>query len=223
MWTDPKHADGLTLTMPVYILTSKRTFSGAEDFTYGMQSLKRATIVGDTTGGGAHPTNAVPVTLGFVASIPFARSLNPYTHTDWEGTGVIPDIPVASDQALEAAQQAAFKDQIQHATNDNDRRAMQWQLDDMMARKASKAIDPAAVTPFFGEYQGGLVFYESGGTFYCRNGELGNQVFKLYSISADMFVLDENVHVEFVRENGKVTGLNMHWSNGGITNKGKVK
>lgn len=223
MWTDPRNADSLYLTMPVYILTSHRTFSGAEDFTYGMQSLKRATIVGDTTGGGAHPTRGVPVTLGFVASIPFARSLNPYTHTDWEGTGVIPDIPVASGIALEAAQQAVFKDQIRTAANDNDRMIAQWQLDDMVARNSSQAVVPAAVAPYSGEYQGGLVFYESEGMFYCRNGELGNQVFKLYPISPDSFVLDETVHVEFVKQEGKISGLNMHWSNGGRSYKEKVK
>ena len=39
----------------VYVLTSKRTFSAAEEFTYNLKNLKRATIIGETTGGGAHP------------------------------------------------------------------------------------------------------------------------------------------------------------------------
>ena len=71
-----------------------------------MQSVKRAVIVGDTTGGGAHPVGPFPVGQGFVADIPFARSLNPYTLTDWEGTGVIPDIPAPADKALETALKA---------------------------------------------------------------------------------------------------------------------
>jgi hypothetical protein len=54
LWTNPAEADSLLLQMPVYILTARRTFSGAEDFSYSMQSIHRAVIVGDTTGGGAH-------------------------------------------------------------------------------------------------------------------------------------------------------------------------
>lgn len=115
-WTDPAEADSLTLSMPICILTSRRTFSAAEDFSYGMQSLRRAIIVGDTTGGGAHPTRPFSIGLGFVADIPYARSLNPYTHTDWEGTGVIPDIPIAADSALETAEKAILTGQVQNAT-----------------------------------------------------------------------------------------------------------
>ncbi len=70
--------------MPLYILTSKHTFSAAEDFTYAMQVNKRAIIVGETTGGGAHPTGPVDVGQGFVMDIPFARSINHITQTDWE-------------------------------------------------------------------------------------------------------------------------------------------
>ncbi len=89
--------------VPVYILTSKNTFSAAEDFSYTMQSQKRATIVGETTRGGAHPTRYFRLTDGFGVRIPFARSINPVTKTNWEGVGVIPDEKVAADEALERA------------------------------------------------------------------------------------------------------------------------
>jgi hypothetical protein len=206
------------LSMPVYILTARRTFSGAEDFTYGMQSLKRATIVGDTTGGGAHPTGPFVVGLGFVANIPIARALNPYTHTDWEGTGVVPNIAVNADDALEAAKKAIFTAQIQSAANDNERRIPQWQLDDLIARHLQQVMDPSTLAAHAGQYQGGLVFYVNGSVLYCRNAERGDLVFKLYPISADAFVLDENVHVEFVKEDGKA-GMYMRWSNGGTSYK----
>jgi hypothetical protein len=62
-----------------------------------MQSVRRAVIVGDITGGG-HPVEPVAVAQGFGADIPFARSLNPYTHADWEGTGglfrIFPSLPL---------------------------------------------------------------------------------------------------------------------------------
>lgn len=107
LYAEPEKADGITLSMPLYILTSKQTFSAAEDFCYAMQNIKRAKIVGETTAGGAHP--AVPISLkqGFVIEIPFARSYNNITKTDWEGTGVIPDVPINAKQAFTRAKSLA--------------------------------------------------------------------------------------------------------------------
>ena len=88
---------------PVYILTSRRTFSAAEGFAYDLQALDRATIVGERTGGGAHPYENVRVGPHFVLGLPTARSLNPITGTNWQGTGVRPDIEVEADSALAVA------------------------------------------------------------------------------------------------------------------------
>ena len=223
-WTDPAKADSVLLRQPVYILTSRHTFSGAEDFSYGMQTVHRAVIVGDTTGGGAHPVGPVPVALGFVANIPFARSLNPYTHTDWEGTGVIPEIPVASDKALEAAEKAIFTNKMQQASSEEEKRQAQWQLEDILARQSAATRDAASLVPYTGTFQGGLVFYTDQSGFYCRNPERGNAVFKLIPITNDKFILDENVHVEFTKDDkGPVTGIDMWWSNGQQSHKPKDK
>ena len=95
--------------IPVYVLTSNYTFSGAEEFSYNLKHLKRGVIVGETTGGGAHPVR--PVSLGprFQASMPFARAINPITKTNWEGSGVKPHFEVASENALEKALELAEK------------------------------------------------------------------------------------------------------------------
>jgi C-terminal processing protease CtpA/Prc len=90
-------------TKPVYVLTSGVTFSAAEEFTYNLKALKRATIVGEPTGGGAHPTRGEPIDDQFSIGVPFARSVNPITKTNWEGTGVTPDVTVPAAQALETA------------------------------------------------------------------------------------------------------------------------
>jgi len=87
--------------LPVFILTSHRTFSGGEEFAYNFQSRKRATLVGETTGGGANPGGTFPVSGSLRIFIPTGRAINPITHTNWEGTGVVPDIDVAADKALE--------------------------------------------------------------------------------------------------------------------------
>jgi hypothetical protein len=93
--------------VPVYVLTSSRTFSGAEEFAYNLKNLKRATIVGETTGGGAHPVRMRELPGGLSVSIPFNRAVNPISGTNWEGAGVDPDIKTPAGEALEAARRDA--------------------------------------------------------------------------------------------------------------------
>jgi hypothetical protein len=88
---------------PLYILTSRRTFSAAEAFAYDLQALKRATIVGEVTGGGAHPYEYQRVHRHFALDLPEGRSINPITGSNWQGIGVKPDVAVAADQALAEA------------------------------------------------------------------------------------------------------------------------
>ena len=92
---------------PVFVLTSKRTFSGAEEFTYNLKNLKRATIVGETTGGGAHPVAGHRIDDHFTIGVPFERAVNPISKTNWEGTGVEPDVKVPALEALEVAKKMA--------------------------------------------------------------------------------------------------------------------
>ncbi|MES2316999.1 MAG: S41 family peptidase [Pseudomonadota bacterium] len=93
----------------VYILTSKHTFSAAEDFSYAMKSLKRAIIVGETTGGGAHPGDMMRLNEHFSMFIPNGRSIGPVTKTNWEGVGVAPDMSVPAEDAMKTAQIAILK------------------------------------------------------------------------------------------------------------------
>jgi retinol-binding protein 3 len=90
-------------TKPVCVLTSSRTFSGGEEFTYDLQQLQRATVVGETTGGGAHPMASHRIEEHFLIAVPFARPVNPVTHANWEGVGVTPDVKVPAGDALEMA------------------------------------------------------------------------------------------------------------------------
>ncbi|MEQ1519159.1 MAG: S41 family peptidase, partial [Usitatibacteraceae bacterium] len=94
---------------PVYVLTSNRTFSGAEEFSYNLKQLKRATLIGETTGGGANPGGFRRIAANFGMFIPTGRAINPITNTNWEGTGVEPDVKVSVDDALRTAQILALK------------------------------------------------------------------------------------------------------------------
>ena len=99
---------------PLYILTSRKTFSAAEALAYDLQALKRATIVGETTGGGAHPYEYRRVHRHFALDLPEGRSVNPITGGNWQGIGVKPDVAVpaaeALDRALALARTAIAKD-----------------------------------------------------------------------------------------------------------------
>jgi C-terminal processing protease CtpA/Prc len=96
------------LNKPVFVLTSSRTFSGAEEIAYNLQALKRATIVGEKTRGGAHPVDVYQIHPHFDLRVPTARSINPITGTNWEGVGVAPDIPVTEVEALQTAYREAL-------------------------------------------------------------------------------------------------------------------
>lgn len=95
---------------PVYVLTSRQTFSGGEEFAYDLQALRRATIVGERTGGGAHPATTYDVGDRFQISVPWGRPINPVTKTNWEGAGVVPDIETSASNALEEAHRRALDD-----------------------------------------------------------------------------------------------------------------
>ncbi|HEX5633586.1 MAG TPA: S41 family peptidase [Gemmatimonadales bacterium] len=94
---------------PVYVLTSGNTFSGAEEFAYDIQTQKRGEIVGAVTGGGAHPGGMQRATEHFGVWVPSGRAVNPVTNTNWEGTGVQPDVPVPAGDALRTAHLRALE------------------------------------------------------------------------------------------------------------------
>jgi Peptidase family S41/N-terminal domain of Peptidase_S41 in eukaryotic IRBP len=108
-WSLPYLPGSRYLDRPVYVLTSSRTFSGGEDFCYTLQAAGRAELIGETTGGGAHPTRGFPVSPAVHIAIPFARSINPVTGTNWQGTGVVPDIAVPEAEAYDVAYARALK------------------------------------------------------------------------------------------------------------------
>ncbi len=97
------------LDRPVYLLTSAFTFSAGEEFAYNLKALRRATLIGETTRGGAHPTDVFPFTPTLEITVPVARSVNPITGTNWEGTGAEPDVVVPADEAFDVAYRTALE------------------------------------------------------------------------------------------------------------------
>lgn len=98
-WTMPHH-DRLPDDVTVSVLTSGTTFSGCEELAYNLQSTQRATIFGETTGGGAHPVEIFRLSEVLEVTVPVARSVNAVTGTNWEWSGVTPDVACAADEAM---------------------------------------------------------------------------------------------------------------------------
>jgi hypothetical protein len=136
----------------VYVLTSSRTFSGAEEFTYNLKHLKRATIVGETTGGGAHLVAPQRINDHFSIGVPMGRPINAVTKTDWEGTGVEPDVKVSADDALKTAHVMALEKQEKTLPEDvrglrNEVSATLRNLREELAASASPSTSAPAAAP----------------------------------------------------------------------------
>jgi C-terminal processing protease CtpA/Prc len=127
-WTIPYLPGKRYLDKEVYVLTSNRTFSAAEEFTYNLKNLKRATIVGETTGGGANPGGSERVGEHFELFVPSGRAINPVSKTNWEGTGVEPDVKSSADDALSTAHALALEKIVAKTTDAHRREALQEAL-----------------------------------------------------------------------------------------------
>jgi C-terminal processing protease CtpA/Prc len=135
-WTKPELAKVKFPNKDVYILTAKRTFSAAEEFTYNLKNLNRATIVGETTGGGAHPGGMQRLHEHFAVFVPSGRAINPISRTNWEGTGVEPDIKVPKEQALKVAYLAALKKSLATMKDENVKNGLK-----QLIEEAQKELD----------------------------------------------------------------------------------
>ena len=168
-WTAASVSGPRMADVDVYVLTSGYTFSAAEEFTYNLKNLKRATIVGETTGGGAHPVGGhVYPNLNVRIRIPFGRAINPISGTNWEGTGVTPDIEVPADQALERARLEAMKKLREKATDENQQLNLDWAIAGMEATLNPATIDSEILGRYVGSYEDRVISLQDGHLFYQR-------------------------------------------------------
>lgn len=115
----------------LYLLTGAETFSGCEDLAYALKYSGRATLIGKTTGGGAHAGSPQRLGAHFAMFVPAGRPINPVTHANWEGVGVAPDVAVAEDDALDTAQIAALKQLIAAEADAEWKQRLQRRLADL--------------------------------------------------------------------------------------------
>lgn len=135
-WTLPDVPGPRLADVPVFVLTSSYTFSGAEEFSNNLKALERATLIGETTGGGANPGGTFPVNQRFGIFIPTGRAINPVTKTNWEGTGVSPHIEVPADDAYDRALELAREAAESHRRERDAARDRLWTAFDSRTAKA---------------------------------------------------------------------------------------
>lgn len=128
-WTKPERAAKKFGDKDIYVLTSSRTFSGGEEFANNIKVLKRGTLIGETTGGGANPGGMVRLNEHFGVFVPVGRAVNPITKTNWEGVGVEPDIKAPKEQALKIAYLMALNKEVERTKGDNLKGALRDLID----------------------------------------------------------------------------------------------
>jgi hypothetical protein len=213
-WTLPHVSGQRSPDTPVYVLTSSSTFSAAEEFSYNLKNLERATLIGETTGGGAHPGGSRAATDRFMIWLPVGRAINPITNTNWEGTGVSPHIEVSSKDALDVAYVKALESLKEKHKDDEDMAAYyEWPLAELKVKQNPVSLDEKTLKTFAGTYGPRNVMFENGKLYYQRG---TNPKYELYPYSDCEFMLKglETFRIRFLSEDNKVVALQGLYDNG---------
>lgn len=220
-WTQESVSGPKLVNTPVYILTSGLTFSAAEEFTYNLKNMQRATIVGETTGGGAHPVDmhllAVGDGLYARLSLPFGRAINPITGTNWEGTGIAPHIATRADQALDVAQLEILKTLTASAESDEQKFVLDWAREELEFNLQGDEIQHVKLGDYAGDY-GPRRIFENDGRLYYQRGDGPKLVLEAMA-QPDLFHTGDrdDFRVQFVRDaKGEVVALKGLYSNGRV-------
>ncbi len=206
----------------IYVLTSKYTFSGAEEFTYNLKNLKRATIVGETTGGGAHPIEQFILTDKFMANIAFGRAINPITKTNWEGVGVKPDYETTPEKALDKALMLSYEKQISKQESPKEKALYQWAIEALKAKENPVVLDKTAMKAFVGVYGPRHITLENGELYYQRE---GFPKIKMIPMTKDIFRFNDvdYFRLKFVIEKDKVIALEGMYDDGRSSRNERTK
>lgn len=205
-WSLPYIPGSRRPDVPVYILTSNYTFSGAEEFSNNLKELKRATIVGENTGGGAHPVDFKIVNDLFTISLPFGRAINPISKSNWEGTGVIPHVKAPADSAFNIAYLMALDTLIKSAADNQDKQDLNNIRLLKQAEFSNFKVSNEKLRSYAGNYGTRTIVYENDLIYMLRP---NRPRVKLLPVSDASFMIDVlGGQVNFVLSpEGKVTGL----------------
>jgi len=205
------------LEADLFILTSRRTFSAAEEFTYDLKNLGRATLVGETTGGGGHMvTFERNDDLKIEFKIPFNRAINPISGDNWEARGIKPDVECPAAQALDKAYVLALK-KIEERTGPegNKKKWVAWLADYNKVRSAPKKVEAAVLQTYAGNYGPAKILFEGGRLWVVQPGRTEKQI--LLAMAEDTFIIDGDpeIRIRFDKnEEGEVTSATILFFDG---------
>lgn len=201
-------------TRPLYLLIGKKTFSAGEAFAYALKHLKRATIIGETSRGGAHGSEFKLINDRFDMSIPVARAINPITGSNWEGKGVAPDHEIDEEKAQNLAHMMAFEAVIDAVEDGPAKLAHEWNFLPLKSMLFPSNPSEELLKKYVGRYdEGRRVFLEKGQLKYQRdNGSIST----LKAISTTDFTSDQfsDIRLRFDIYEGEVMGLLLYLENG---------
>ncbi len=211
-WTLPYVPGKKMPNVDLYILTSGHTFSGAEEFSYNMKNLKRATLIGETTGGGAHPNDVLIVQKEYLLAVPYARAINPITKTNWEGTGVKPDIEIPANQAFDKAYQMAIEKLYEKTSDPQRKQELGWIIAGQKAKLNPVQLSEETLKKYAGIYEQRKITFENGQLYYQRTGPK----FRLVPMTETIFGLEgmDDFRLEFTVKDGKTTEVTGLYDNG---------
>ena len=138
--------------------------------------------------------------------VPIARSINPVTGTNWEGSGVEPDFDVPADTAFSVARQEALTRLLQDACDEQRRYRLQWAWEGLEAEETPVHLDAEALKSYVGTYEAMTIGIKDGELSFQRG---GRRVYRMIPMGDDLFrVGHDEVRVQFTREeSGVITGL----------------
>lgn len=199
---------------PLYILTSERTASAAEEFTYDMKHHGRATIVGEVTAGGGHTAWIERVAGMFNVVIPHGRPIHPVTGGDWDGVGVKPDIDVPAAHALSRARLEALKAVEARAGRKTPSLKVKWALESLEAEMNPVTVPEATLADYVGVY-GPLAVTLKDGELWGRWAD--GKAYRVTPLSQTRFATEAEggptafeVRVEFLRKGkGKAVAVEL--------------
>lgn len=212
-WTLPYVPGTKNPDADVYVLTSARTFSAAEEFTYNLKNMERATIVGETTGGGAHPVDIEILSEQFLVRLPKGRAVNPITETNWEGVGIEPHHKVSAKDAKDFAYSLALGKRIEKEKNETWKIYYKWINDALEAKMNPVKIDSKVLKSYAGDYGPRKITFKDGAIYYQRE---DRPKMKMIPINENTFMFEEIEYfrLRVVEEDGKITGVEGIYDNG---------
>lgn len=212
-WTLPYVPGKILSDIPLYILTSTSTFSAAEEFCYNLKTLKRCTIVGEQTRGGAHPISSKVLDDNLILIIPEYASVHPVTKGNWEGVGVEPDIEVSAEQAFNVAYSGVLR-QLRDGVLDKEAKAFyQWHLDGFNARLNPVEVERDLLQSYAGKYGSLTILYENAQLFYRRGDRMR---YRMIPMSQTLFMIDDqsDLRVRFKKDGDIVSAIVALYSDG---------